>query len=285
MLRDSALSAEPGPRAEPPATPEQLARENMPLATFLAIEKARTADHVDLDDLMSAARLGLARAAMSYEPERGIPFGAFARTQINWAMLSEMRRADPAGERGRDKIALIRAAADAVLARTGRPATVAEIAKESGIDVAAVSEMLQLDEMVRTATSFEEHFDSETGRQAVDLTDSVILPEHAAEQNETKAMLLRVLGALPVTMQHVVRGIYLDDRMVKDIAEELQVSHAYVSKLRSQGLALMREAMEAWEGGTTGDRSSRSKAEFFTALFGAAPAPAADRAQDLLAAI
>ncbi|OAN40232.1 hypothetical protein A4X16_13555 [Microbacterium sp. H83] len=257
----------------------------MPLATFLAIEKARSAQHVDLDDLMSAARLGLAKAAMTYEPERGIPFGAFASSQINWAMLSEMRRADPAGERGRDKIERVRLAAETVFARTGRTASVAEISRESGLDADAVTEMMQLDDMVRTATSFEEHFDAETGRQAADLTDSVILPEHAVLQSETRTMLNRVIGALPEAMSHVIRGIYLEDRMVKDIAEELAVSHAYVSKLRTRGLGLMREAMEAWEAGTTGDRSTKSRADFFESLFGAVPSSAPARSEGLLVAL
>ena len=139
--------------------------------------------------------------------------------------------------------------------------------------------------MVRTAISFEEHFDAETGRQAVDLTDSVILPEHAVEQSETRAMMNRVVDALPTAMQQVVRGIYLEDRMVKDIAEELAVSHAYVSKLRSRGLELMREAMEAWENGTTGDRSTKARAEFFEALFGPVRAEIRDRSSELLAAV
>ena len=257
----------------------------MPLATFLAVEKARSATHVDLDDLLSAARLGLARAAMTYDASRGIPFGAFASSQINWAMLSEMRRADPAGERGREKIERVRVAAETVLARTGRTATLAELAKESGLEVDVVAEMMQLDEMVRTAISFDEHFDVETGRQAADLTDSVILPEHAVEQSETRAMVNRVVDALPAVMQQVVRGIYLEDRMVKDIAEELEVSHAYVSKLRSRGLALVREAMEAWENGTTGDRSTKAKTEFFEALFGPARVDTRDRSGELLVAI
>lgn len=257
----------------------------MPLATFLAVEKARSATHVDLDDLLSAARLGLARAAMTYDAERGIPFGAFASSQINWAMLSEMRRADPAGERSRDKIERVRVAAETLLVRTGRVATTAELARESGFTVDVVAEMMKLDEMVRTATSFEEHFDVETGRQAADLTDSVILPEHAVEQSETRAMVNRVIDALPAAMRQVVRGIYLEDRMVKDIAEELEVSHAYVSKVRSRGLALMREAMEAWENGTTGDRSTKARAEFFETLFGPIRAEARDRSSELLAAV
>ena len=46
------------------------------------------------------------------------------------------------------------------------------------------------------------------------------------------------------------------------------MSHAYVSKLRSKALVLMREAMQAWEDGTTGDRSTKAKSEFFEVLFG-----------------
>ena len=285
MLSSFAVSADSTQPEVVSASPEKLARDNMPLATFLAVEKARSATHVDLDDLLSAARLGLARAAMSYDPARGIPFGAFASSQINWAMLSEMRRADPAGERSRDKIERLRVAAETLLARTGRVATTAELARESGFTADVVAEMIKLDEMVRTATSFEEHFDVETGRQAADLTDSVILPEHAVEQSETRAMVNRVIEALPAAMRQVVRGIYLEDRMVKDIAEELEVSHAYVSKVRSRGLALMREAMEAWENGTTGDRSTKARAEFFETLFGPIRPEARDRSSELLAAV
>ena len=59
----------------------------MPLATFLAVEKARSATHLDLDDLLSAARLGLARAALSYDASRGIPFGAFASSRPTTVLL------------------------------------------------------------------------------------------------------------------------------------------------------------------------------------------------------
>lgn len=248
----------------------------MPLATYLAVEKARTAGHVDLDDLISAARLGLAQAALSYEPARGIPFGAYARTKITWAMLDEMRAADPAGERSRVKIERVRVAAETFLARTGRPATATELARESGLEPAVVTHMLKLDEMVRTGTSFEEYFGADDRRGARELTDQVILPEHAAEQSQNRDMLRRIIAALPGAMAPIIRGIYLDDRKVKDLADELGVSHAYVSKLRTTALGLMREAMEAWETGAPGDRSTKARSEFFERLFGAigVPAPA-----------
>ena len=104
----------------------------------------------------------------------------------------------------------------------------------------------------------------------------MILPEHAAEQSQNRDMLRRIIAALPGAMAPIIRGIYLDDRKVKDLADELGVSHAYVSKLRTTALGLMREAMEAWETGAPGDRSTKARSEFFERLFGAigVPAPA-----------
>lgn len=260
--------------SETPFSPERLARENLPLAKYLAVEKARSAQHVDLDDLLSAAYLGLATASMEYEPERGIPFGAYARTKITWAILNEMRAADPAGERSREKIERVRVADELVRARTGRAASVAELAAESGLDAEVVVKMRVLDEMVRTGTSFEVQFQGDDSRPAVDLTDSVILPEHAVEQAEKQRMLDRIIGALPDQMRQVIRAVYLDERMVKDVAADLEVSHAYVSKLRRIGLTLMREALDAWENGTVPDRSTATKAAFFDGVFGAVAVPA-----------
>ncbi|MFJ4037723.1 sigma-70 family RNA polymerase sigma factor [Microbacterium sp. NPDC090007] len=271
-MQGSIVSAVLAP-STPPAvrpTPEQLARENLPLAKYLAVEKARTALHVDLDDLLSAAYLGLATASLEYEPERGIPFGAYARTKITWAILNEMRAADPAGERGRDKIERIRVAADLVRVRTGRPASVAELAVESGLDAEVVTRMQLLDEMVRTGTSFEATFEGEgrEGASLTALTDRVILPEHAVEQAERQRMLDQIVAALPEQTRTVIRGVYLEERMVKDLAHELGVSHAYVSKLRRTGLTLLREALDAWDDGTEPDRSTATRAAFFDAVFG-----------------
>ncbi|KEP74728.1 hypothetical protein HR12_05400 [Microbacterium sp. SUBG005] len=164
-------------------------------------------------------------------------------------------------------------ATELVRVRTGRTATLAEVAAESGLDAETVTRMQLLDEMVRTATSFEARFEGDDGRQAVDLTDSVILPEHAAEQAETQRMLERIVAALPDQMRQVIRGVYLEERMVKDVALDLDVSHAYVSKLRRIGLTLMREALDAWENGTEPDRSTKAKAAFFDGVFGPAAAP------------
>ncbi len=257
----------------------------MPLATYLAVEKARTAEHLDLDDLLSAARMGLAQAAVSFDPSRGVPFGAYASSQIKWAILNEMRGMDPAGERSREKIKLLRVASDLVVARHDRAATVAELANESGLSLEVVTEMMKLDEMVRTSTSYEEHFASENGRHEYDLTETVILPDQTAEQTEEREMLVRMVDALPEPMRTIIRGIYLEDRSVKSLAEEMSVSHPYVSKVRTKALALMREAMNHWNDGAPVHTTSKAGAEFFQTLFGESKVTAATVDEHLLAVL
>lgn len=69
----------------------------------LAREVARHA-HVgwsavaDGDDLASAAFLGLIDAVDRFQPDRGVPFEAYARLRIRGAIIDELRRLD---ERGR----------------------------------------------------------------------------------------------------------------------------------------------------------------------------------------
>lgn len=245
----------------------------MPLATYLATQKARTADHLDLDDLLSAARVGLAQAALSFDASRGVPFSAYASSQIKWSMATEMRRFDPAGERSREKIKKLHVAIEAGTTPDGRRPTIAELVSRTGMDRETVAQHLQLDEMVRTSTSFEEHFAPDTGREAADLIDQVILPEDAAESSERRRMLARIIAALPEQMGIVIRGIYLEDRPLTEIAAQMAVSHPYVSKLRKTALALMGEAMRSWESGEDPDRSTPKRADFFDQVFGANSAP------------
>ena len=69
------------PAAAKPAAvdPAALARfnDNLPLATWFA-NRYRNVRHVEFDDLMQEARIGLWKAAESFEPGRGIPFGGYA---------------------------------------------------------------------------------------------------------------------------------------------------------------------------------------------------------------
>lgn len=76
----------------------QLIERYVPLARTCARRVRIESAMLDGDDLFSAALLGLIDAVDRFEPDRGVPFEAYASLRIRGSIVDELRRAD---ERGR----------------------------------------------------------------------------------------------------------------------------------------------------------------------------------------
>lgn len=78
----------------------------------------RWKSHIERDDLVSAGRLGLLRAADDYDPGRGVRFSTYAYRRIFGAMVDELRAADPVSrsQRQRGNSAQVRPASAVPLA-------------------------------------------------------------------------------------------------------------------------------------------------------------------------
>lgn len=238
---------------------DALARDNMPLAIFIATEKAKTAGHVKLDDLIAAGYVGLVKAARNWDPAKGVPFGSFASQVINWSIFDEMRAADPLGRIARDAVQAVKDAEELLRHQLMRDPSVEEIAEVTGMDVEAVDEAIRMDRAVRESG----YLDDLDEDQAIDLTGDVILPEQAAEDRERRELLAAALAALPERMRTIVTEVYFHERGVKEVAAEMGVSHAYVSKQRAQALLLMRDAIDAWNGEPDQGRDTATRQAFF----------------------
>ena len=76
-------------------TEDTLVRAALPLVGHVVAEMlTRLPTHVTRDDLISAAMLGLAQAARSYDPTHGVPFDRHAANRIRGAILDELRSID-----------------------------------------------------------------------------------------------------------------------------------------------------------------------------------------------
>ena len=74
---------------------DELVREHLPLVGYVVAEIAhRVPGHVSRNDLVSAGMMGLAQAARTFDPDRGIAFDRFASTRIRGALLDELRGRD-----------------------------------------------------------------------------------------------------------------------------------------------------------------------------------------------
>ncbi|WP_417564401.1 sigma-70 family RNA polymerase sigma factor [Microbacterium sp.] len=212
----------------------RLIEENLPLVGYLAAETHARATHVPKEDLAGAGALALVTAAAAFDPTLGVPFGAYARRRILGAFADEMRAMDWASRGIRRRIKETVAVRETLTAALGRDATVDEIATAMASTTEQVAEALS--DAARSVTTLE-------GTTADSLTGDFPLPEESALLAERRHVLAAAVQALPERMRLIVQAVYIDERPVKEIADELGVSHSAVSQQRSEAVRLLRDAL------------------------------------------
>ncbi|BDZ39177.1 sigma-70 family RNA polymerase sigma factor [Microbacterium suwonense] len=236
--------------------------ENLPLVGYLASETHARATHVSREELVSAGALALVTAADAFDPELGVPFGAYARRRILGAFADEMRSMDWAPRGVRTRIKETTRVRDTLTAALGRTASTAEIATAMGVAPDEVSAALA--DASRSVTTIDEAYDA-------DLASLTPLPEESAIIAERRHVLQHAIQALPERMRAIVHAVYIEERPVKDVAEELGVSHSAVSQQRAEAIRLLRDALEQYyrdgqDAPTTSRVSAAVRERFFAHL-------------------
>jgi len=214
---------------------DKLVVDHLPLVGYVVSDVAGRADHLSRDDLAAAGAVALVEAARAFDPERGVPFGAYARERIAGAVRDEMRRADWAGRGARRQITDTLRAEERLTAALGRTPTTAELADTLGVDRATAAQGLGFAR--RTVTSLDESF--------VEVVSPQLSPAEVAMMRERLGLLHQAIEALPERLRTIVEEVYLKDRPVTEVAAELGVTHGAVSQQRSQAIALLRRALNS----------------------------------------
>lgn len=210
--------------------------ENLPLVGYLVSKVISGATHLSRDDLSQAGAIALIQVVDSYDAERGIPFGAYARERIIGALKDEMRGNDWAKRATRKTIKTTLAVQETLTARLGRTPSVDEMAGALGVDRDTAAEGLAF--ASRTVSSLD-------GGGAEYLEADVPIAESELLVTERLSYLHAAIAALPERMRAVVTAIYLDDRSVGDVAIELGVTHSAVSQQRAEAVRLLRDGLES----------------------------------------
>ena len=224
-------------------TEDQLVRSHLPLVHYAVAEIAgRVPRHVGRDDLASAGMLGLAQAARSFDPARGIPFGRFASTRIRGALLDELRSRDWASRSVRAKARAVGAATERLSGELGRAPTSAEVAGALGLDVAAV-EMIAGD--VHRALVLNLDALPLEGRAEEVLLIAEGTPDEAVLAEEQRRTMMAAVSSLPERLRRVVIGCFFEDLPMQALAEELGVTDSRISQMRTEALALLRDGINS----------------------------------------
>jgi RNA polymerase sigma factor for flagellar operon FliA len=225
------------------AAEEQLVRDHLPLVQHAVAEVvSRVPRYVSRDDLESAALLGLAQAARTFDATRGTAFEHHAANRVRGAVLDELRGADWASRSVRARSRRLQEATDELTVRLGRAPSRAEVAAELGVEPEVVR---KLQDDVHRATVL--NYDSiATDGEIEDLLPSQgETPDQVLVKRERLSYLVDAISALPARLRTVVTGYFFEERPMQQIADELGVTESRISQLRSEALVLLRDGLNA----------------------------------------
>jgi RNA polymerase sigma factor for flagellar operon FliA len=220
---------------------ERLIRDYLPLVHYAVAEiSSKVPRHVARDDLVSAGMVGLAQAARSYDPRRGVAFPRFAASRIRGAMLDELRSRDWASRSVRAKARRLAATTERLTARLGRSPTPLEVAGALGISGEELGTMT--DDIHRAVVL------NLDGLPLPGAPDDVLAghgtaPEDLLVERERASYLVTAVAQLPERLRRVVVGYFFENLPMQVLADELGVTQSRISQMRGEALALLKDAI------------------------------------------
>ncbi len=215
----------------------RLVMQYAPLVKYVAGRmRTRLPESVDQDDLVSDGVLGLMDAIERFDPARGLTFQTFAVPRIRGAIIDGMRAMDFVPRSVRDKLRAISAAQVALEARLGRPPDDEEVARETGLP------LHQVRDLVKQASGNHANLDD------FDLADELASAgESRVETGDDSASLMRVVDELSERDQVIIALYYYEGLTLAEIGRVLGVTESRVSQVHSRATATLRAKLLALE--------------------------------------
>jgi RNA polymerase sigma-B factor len=221
---------------------EEIVRRFLPFARSLAMRYSGGVEPTE--DLVQVASLGLVAALQRFDPDRGVPFAAFAGPTI----LGELRRhfrdrvwtlRVPRGlqERIRD----VETAIAKLSHELERSPTVAEIAELLDITEADVLESFEATVARRTVSLDQPSPAGDLGDQAP-IGERIGGDDPGYELVEDREAIEASAGILDETEREILRLRFEEDMTQSKIAEQVSYSQMHVSRILRRALGKLREA-------------------------------------------
>lgn len=227
---------------------ERLVELNMPFAKRLALRYRGASE--SFDDLLQVANLGLLNAVDRYDPERGIPFTAFASPTI----LGELKRhfrdrvwtvRVPRGLH--DRMAEVEKATTELTKKLQRPPSVGEIAARLGVEQTDVLEVMEANHN-RRPLSIDRPAGAEDDDESAP-SEWIGAEDEGFELVEGRIALDEALPHLDERERLALRLRFVDDMTQSQIAARIGHSQMHVSRILRGALDKVRERIREQEEG------------------------------------
>ena len=218
---------------------EQLIQQYMPLVRRLARQHAGRGEH--LEDLVQVGSIGLINAIDRFELDRGVDLSAYAIPSIVGEIKRHLRdRVGPIRipRRLQEVNASLRASAAGLSATLERPATVAEMAREAGVERDEALEALAAVRSHEPVSLFPDANGNGDGEPGLEVKGST---ERGYETGEDRAVLAKGFRALDQRERRLLHLAFFEGMSQYRIAREMGISQIHVSRLTRRALEKLRD--------------------------------------------
>ncbi len=209
-----------------------LVRDNLRyVERIIAVERRKlgTGINVEKEDIRSFALEGLASAIDRYDPARNVPFMAYAAPRIRGAIYDGLCQSNLFPRRLLRKIVYYRKTETMLRSYVDTP--------PPGDKVEAVHRLA--DTLKELATAYVTTYAAET---EVEPELPPVNADTNLERRRFRTELKVSVAALPKKQHHVVHAYFFDDLTLAQIAESMNISKSWASKLLKSGLATLRKS-------------------------------------------
>ena len=230
--------------APPTSARDDLVREHLSLARRLATRYRHTSE--SLEDLTQVAYVGLVLAAERYDPEHGASFKSYAIPTIVGELRRHIRDHAWAARvpRGlQENVLRVTSAASDLSGRLGRSPTPAEVAKESGLETAAVLEAMEAASAYE-AESLDQQRSTDDGSRDT-LLATIGDQDAGYELVEYGVSMRPAMAELSEQERSIVAMRFVEDLTQSEIARRIGVSQMQVSRVLRRAVDHLHRATSA----------------------------------------
>ena len=194
---------------------------------------------IELGDLLSFGREGLLDAARRYDPERGVPFRAYANFRVRGAIIDGVRVLGRLPRRAHDRLRGLEAAS-----RTSEGALEDVHAPQAPGSGAAHAEQSLAEHLAAMATAMAVGLVAGHGEEGELVgVSQVDDPEAQTAEAELRALVRSAIGDLPEQESELVRRHYLDGERFDLVAKDLGLSKSWASRLHTRAIVRLTKRL------------------------------------------
>lgn len=205
--------------------------------------KGTLPDSVDIDDLFSAASVGLIESMDRFDKSRGIAFNTFAERRIKGAILDSLRNLDHLPRNVRTKLKALDSKITELSRQLGRKPTVNEITEYTKYDEDDVYRLLGLQENDKILS-----LDETVGDEESNLVDFIrsndLTPEDEVLKTRLTGRLAEEIDKLSEKEKQVVSLYYYEELTMKEVAEVMGITESRVSQIHTSGMQKLKRRLK-----------------------------------------